>query len=204
MKTIYIFDKNPLVISGLSYFLEIQGFFISGATSDPQELFRSIRFSKLNIVIIDPSLMKEDELSYLADMKRIYRELKIVVYAGSDCMLHILRSYRLSWIAYISKEQPLEKLVQILLTPPGDNSLMIEPTLKAQSSMTHTRSIMRNFTGRELQVLREMGAGKTNKIIAQEMQLSNKTISTYKRSIMNKLGTRNIRDVIDFARAHGF
>jgi len=55
-----------------------------------------------------------------------------------------------------------------------------------------------------MQVLREIGAGKTNKTIAGEMKLSNKTISTYKRNIMKKLNTRDVRDVVDFARHHGF
>lgn len=63
---------------------------------------------------------------------------------------------------------------------------------------------LKKLTDREMQVLREIGAGKTNKTIAGEMKLSNKTISTYKRNIMKKLNTRDVRDVVDFARHHGF
>ena len=60
------------------------------------------------------------------------------------------------------------------------------------------------FTNRELQILRELASGKTNKTIASELLLSSKTISTYKRSIMTKLKTDKIRDVVDFARRNGF
>lgn len=204
MKKVFIFDNNPLVLDGLSYYLKKQGFRLSGSTSNPDEMFLSIILDEPDFIIVDPLMLNEKNLRRLSEVKKIFSALKIVIFAGSDSVLHMLRSYRINWMAYLSKEQPLEKLVQVLIRQPKNNGVVIAPTQKCCANMIDTFNVMHNFTGREMQVLREIGAGKTNKIIANEMHLSNKTISTYKRNIMAKLNTRDVRDVIDFARQHGF
>ncbi|MBZ6392511.1 MAG: response regulator transcription factor [Pantoea dispersa] len=204
MEKIFIFDNNPLVITGLVYYLKKQGFTLSGSTSNPDEMFRCLIIDQPDIIIVDPLLLSEENLKRLSEVKKIFRALKIIIFAGSDSVLHMLRSYRLNWMAYVSKEQPLEKLIQVLVKQPQKNYVVIATTQKYCANMSGTFNVIRNFTGREMQVLREIGAGKTNKVIADEMHLSNKTISTYKRSIMAKLNTRDVRDVIDFARQHGF
>ena len=204
MEKIFIFDNNPLVITGLRYHLKKQGFIVSGSTSNPEEMFQSLVLDKPDIIIVDPLPLNEHNLKRLSEVKKFFRALKIIIFAGSDSVLHMLRSYRLSWMAYVSKEQPLEKLVQVLVKQPENNYVVIATTQNYCVNMSDNSYVMHNLTGREIQVLREIGAGKTNKVIADEMHLSNKTISTYKRSIMAKLNTRDVRDVIDFARQNGF
>lgn len=204
MEKIFIFDNNPLVITGLGDYLIKHGFRLSGSTSNPEIMFQSLILDRPDIIIVDPLFLNENNLKRLSELKNIFRALKIIIFAGSDSVLHMLRSYRLSWMAYVSKEQPLEKLVQVLNKQPKNNYVVIATTKNYCTNMSDTFNMMHNFTGREMQVLREIGAGKANKVIADEMHLSNKTISTYKRSIMAKLNTRDVRDVIDFARKHGF
>lgn len=205
-KRIVIYDNNPLIIIGLRYFLSQQGFNIVGSTTSPDELFRYIILLKPDFIIIDPLLMKEEYVSRLSHLKEIIKDLNIVIYAGSESVYHILRRYQLSWMAYLSKSQPLEALYSLLRDPEHSCSLLmdIQQVSPHDSCTAQTLSSLRSLTGREMQVLREIGAGKTNKAIADEMCLSNKTISTYKRNIMDKFRTNDVREIVDIARRHGF
>ncbi|WP_312663928.1 response regulator transcription factor [Pantoea sp. CTOTU49201] len=206
MKKIVIYDNNPLVITGLNYFLSQQGFNIIGSTTHPDELFRYIILLKPDFIILDPASMKEEYISRLCALKKMLNDLNIVIYAGSESVYHILRGYQLNWMAYLSKSQPLEALYSILHLTKHDRPLLmdIQPVSPQDGVSVQALSSLRSLTGREMQVLREIGAGKTNKEIADELRLSNKTISTYKRNIMDKFHTNDVRDVVDIARRHGF
>ncbi|PLR25705.1 MULTISPECIES: response regulator transcription factor [Pantoea] len=205
-KKIVIYDNNPVLIAGLKHLLTQQNFEVVGGTTDPDELIRAILLLSPDFVIMDPSLMKEEYLTKLCKVKSLLKGIQIVIFASSESVYHILRGHRLIWMAYLSKSQPLDELFDILRKPPQHRSLLID--IQHERSNDHftsqAASLLRSLTGREMQVLREIGAGKTNKTIANEMSLSNKTISTYKRNIMDKFKTNDVREIMDIARRHGF
>lgn len=203
---IIIYDNNPVTIIGLDYLLSQNNYEVVGGTTDPDELIRCILSMKPSYVIIDPSYMREDYLLKLYNVYSLDPGFQFIIFAGSERVYHILRNCRFVWKAYLSKTMPPEALLEVLQNSPEKEALNAVFQYKKGSvngvSATHTS--LDSLTGREMQVLRKMGAGKTNKMIADEMFLSNKTISTYKRNIMNKLHTNDVRDVVDIARRHGF
>lgn len=58
------------------------------------------------------------------------------------------------------------------------------------------------LSNREVTVLRYLANGMTNKEIAEQMMLSNKTISAHKSNIYAKLGVQSIVELIDYAKMH--
>ena len=58
------------------------------------------------------------------------------------------------------------------------------------------------LSNREVTVLRYLANGLTNKEIAEQLLLSNKTISAHKSNIFSKLGVHTIVELIDYAKAH--
>jgi len=63
--------------------------------------------------------------------------------------------------------------------------------------------MLSRLTERETLILRQLAQGKSNKIIACELGLNNKTISTYKTKIFQKLESKNLVDIIELARRNG-
>lgn len=59
-----------------------------------------------------------------------------------------------------------------------------------------------SLSDKELIIMQMLARGMTNKEIGDTLFISNKTVSTHKTRIMEKLGARSIVDVIDFARRH--
>ncbi|HDC4348570.1 TPA: fimbriae biosynthesis transcriptional regulator FimZ, partial [Enterobacter kobei] len=58
------------------------------------------------------------------------------------------------------------------------------------------------LSNREVTVLRYLANGLSNKEIAEQLLLSNKTISAHKSNIYSKLGVQSIVELIDYAKAH--
>jgi two-component system response regulator EvgA len=59
---------------------------------------------------------------------------------------------------------------------------------------------IQSLSKREFEVLKYLSEGKEIINIANRMKISNKTVSTYKTRLMEKLGLKNQRDILDFTR----
>ncbi|MDY0927292.1 response regulator transcription factor [Pantoea trifolii] len=204
MDNIIIYDNNPLILAGLENYLTQQNFKVYGSTSDSDDFLRIIMLLQPAIIILDPKSMKERCLVRLSELNKILIDMKIIIFADSESTCHVMRSYGLYTMLYLSKKQPIEKLTLLLRQLINKSVYIVEAAGEISDISQKALLCLKKLTDREMQVLREIGAGKTNKTIAGEMKLSNKTISTYKRNIMKKLNTRDVRDVVDFARHHGF
>jgi two-component system response regulator EvgA len=60
--------------------------------------------------------------------------------------------------------------------------------------------MIEQLSDRELSIFAQLGRGKSNKAIAEDMHLSHKTVSTYKTRLMKKLGVNSAVHLRDFAK----
>ncbi|WP_313159758.1 response regulator transcription factor, partial [Mixta calida] len=72
-------------------------------------------------------------------------------------------------------------------------------SLEAKAIHPESEKLM-SLSRRELMVLRKLAAGYSNKEIALQLSLSNKTISTYKIKILRKLGIKSVVDINEIAK----
>ncbi|MHC2598875.1 two-component system response regulator EvgA [Kluyvera sp. 1366] len=202
MEKIVIFDNSPLVIAGLEYILQGSDFDVVAATSNADTFFSHIILENPDYVIIDPHSMKDESIQRLNYLKKLFIDLKVIIFSSSNAMFHLMRSYRFTLEAYLDKNQPLENLLRVLITQKNDDALTsFRP--ECVYKIFNAPDNLLQLTNREIQVLYKIITGKTNRIIAEEMFLSNKTVSSHKRNIMHKIGAKSLRDVFDFAKLHG-
>ncbi|GAB3401657.1 fimbria biosynthesis transcriptional regulator FimZ [Erwinia aphidicola] len=200
---VIIYDSHPIIIYGLKHLLANMDYTITCSTSEPSEFIYQVESHIPDVIIFDPVNLPEEHFNKLCRIKRLNPHIKVFVLAGGDSAYHLIRGHRLEIQGYLTKSDELERIVILLERMKSDRHIFVHSPLQIGSTNKDLQLIL-TFTNRELQILRELASGKTNKTIASELLLSSKTISTYKRSIMTKLKTDKIRDVVDFARRSGF
>jgi DNA-binding NarL/FixJ family response regulator len=97
-------------------------------------------------------------------------------------------------VAYLSKERP-----------PGDLIDMVKTTLEG-GAVKKPREVMVSqplLSDREVQVLALFVRGLTRKEISQELNINEKTVSTYRARLLHKLGVRNLVELIRYAVEEG-
>jgi DNA-binding NarL/FixJ family response regulator len=201
---VVIYDNHPIILEGLKHLMAHRNYAVTCSTSDASEFIYQVETGHPGIVILDPLHLPEEYFEKLCRLKRLNKKIRIFVLAGADSVYHLIRGHRLEIQGYLSKTDDLEMLDYMLDRLASGRHVFTHAMQQRVINKDRDFQLMLSFTNRELQILRELGAGKSNKIIAGELLLSSKTISTYKRSIMNKLQTQKVRDVIDFARRNGF
>lgn len=200
---VVIYDNHPIILYGLTHLLSNMDYTIICSTTDASNFIYQVESNLPDVVILDPMNLPEGYFEKLCRIKRVHSKIRLFVLASSDSVYHLIRGHRLDIQGYLSKSDEVDLLIMLLEKMKSDKLLLISAPGNIATSASDAELLLK-LTNRELQILRELAAGKTNKMIAEELLLSSKTISTYKRSIMHKLHTQKIRDVIDFARRNGF
>ena len=204
---IIIYDGHPLMRDGLAQLLTERGDEVLHATSDAHHLLSAASAGAADLLLIDPVTLPATALDSLRVISARKNHLHCLVYTATENAALLLRGTHIVLQGCLSKAFSTEALHAALdglakgISMPLPLTALHKPLDAADKA---DQEMIKRLTRRELQILRQLGAGKSNKMIAHEMALSNKTISTYKRSIMLKMKTQRVVDLIAFAQRNGF
>jgi DNA-binding NarL/FixJ family response regulator len=109
---------------------------------------------------------------------------------------------------YLLKNMHPSRLVSALRSVyHGESAISRSMTLRLMEELAHTKETARiadpTLTRREIDVLREVAAGKSNLEIAKQLFISENTVKYHVHSILDKLGLSDRRDAAIYAREHG-
>ena len=201
---VILYDNHPLILNALSDLFHQRKYDVIAATTNADNFIFSTIFHQPDLIVIDPISLSHRHLEKLSLIQDLNSKLKTFIYAGNDSAFFLLNSLHINSHAYMSKSCQVNNLQTVLdLLENGDGIILRNPKASHQKAEEDI-SLMRSLTGREMQMLRFLAAGKNNTVIARELKLSCKTISTYKRSIMQKMQTDKISDVVDLVVRNGF
>ncbi|MEB5974914.1 response regulator transcription factor [Pantoea dispersa] len=198
-----IYDSHPLMVEGLSRPMTGHGYQITTATSDAEILLHATILDNAPLLVMDPLRLSENQIRALQENRRNCSAFKLMVYASTQGVWHVIMRLKLHAQGYVCKSHGEEQLMFALREVLAGKSVCL-PQSQPGSSTEADEALLSSLTNRELQILSEVGAGKTNKMIADALELSAKTVSTYKRSIMQKMHTEKLCDVVNFAQRNGF
>lgn len=203
---ILIVDDHPLVRHGLKQMLkgELPCEQILEA-ADGECALALLRETPVDLVILDINLPDQSGLDVIKQLRIINSVVPVLVLSmhleGSIAM----RAVRLGADGYVSKESPPEVLIQAIkrLRSGGKHfsSELMYQLLKA-SSNRETAALHDRLSDREYQVLCLLARGKPIASIAELLELSPNTISTYRTRILDKLNIQTNADLTRYAIEH--
>ncbi|WP_455853524.1 response regulator transcription factor [Pantoea endophytica] len=200
MTRISVVDSNPLVRRGLKSILSAEGYNIVFEADNMDDLLLDSMHHKPQLLILEPLHQDQSTIDKLALLRYYNPHLRTLILSISESYYHIQMSLQMGIEGYVCKSWPLETLIQSIEQVADGKHAYANDQFAHKEKYPNDARILSSLTKRELQVLRMFGAEKSIKIISQELSLSNKTISTYKIKIMQKLSANNFIDVVDVAK----
>ena len=155
-----------------------------------------------DLLILDISLPGRSGVEVLPEVKRRRPQLPVLVYSAhreDDFALHLLRA---GAAGYLTKERAPEELcqaVQHILRGGAYLSQALSRRVLDEGRTDASTRLHEGLSAREFQVLRMIAGGKSGKAAADELGLSQKTISTYRVRILKKLQVRSTAELIQYA-----
>lgn len=208
MIKVLIADDHSIVRAGLRRLVEESGdMAVVAEADDGGEAIRRIRAARPDVAVIDLSMPGIDGLEVIRRIHPEFPQLPILVLTMHAETQYVVKAIEAGAMGYITKQSAPEQLVRAIrkvlggsryLTADASESL----ALRVSKGGLH-RSILDELSTRELQVLRRLALGHTNREIATAYNISIKTVDTYRFRLLKKLNLRNNAELSRFAIQNG-
>ena len=206
MNSVFIVDDHPVIRLAIRMLLEHEGYDIVGETDNGVDAMQMIRECVPDLIILDISIQKLDGLEVLSRFNSMNSTLKTLVLTAQSPKLFAMRCMQSGAAGYVCKQEELSELVSAIKAVfSGYNyfpSQALTPDKNENDNFSEIE-LFKQVNDRELMVLKLFAQGKTNKEIAAGMFLSNKTVSTYKKRLMQKLKAHSLVELIEMAKRNG-
>lgn len=206
MHTVIVVDDHPAIRLAVRSALEGGGEFkVVGEAGDGPTALAAIRDLQPDLVILDLDLPRLSGLDLIERLRKSQPATKLLVLSAQQESIFAARTVQAGANGFMSKSEDMSAVTQAAKTVLAGYSMF--PT-SALSSHANTNAgappdaLMKSLSDRELTVLQYLARGMSNKEIAETLLISNKTISSYKTRIFEKLGISTLVELVDFTRAH--
>ena len=203
--SVIIMDEHPIVRMSIEVLLQKnKNITVKLKSGDSHEVLDCIRTHPIDRVILDIEMTGTDGFVLLKRIRNLNKDIKVLFLSSKSEAFYAGRAIRAGANGFVSKRKDLGEIynaVEMILT---GYSFFPSETL---SFINHLGSrtgaaVDMPLSNREVTVLRYLANGLSNKEIADQLLLSNKTISAHKSNIFSKLGVQSIVELIDYAKAH--
>ncbi|MFJ3073354.1 MULTISPECIES: response regulator transcription factor [Pseudomonas] len=201
MYSVFIVDDHPVIRLAVRMLLENQSYKIVGESDNGVDAMQMVRETLPDLVILDISIPRLDGLEVLSRFQAMALPSKVLVLTAQSPALFALRCMHSGAAGYVCKQEDLSELLSaIKAVLAGYNYFPSQTVNNGPQSAQADLKLFRQVNDRELMVLQLFAQGRSNKEIASGMFLSNKTVSTYKKRLMQKLQVDTLVDLIEMAK----
>ena len=193
MARILIVDDHPLVRAGFAQLIgDCADLEVCGEAGDIAEAMRQIETNRPDLAIIDLSLAGSSGLDLIERAHARDRDLLILVASMHDETLYAERALAAGARGYINKQEAQDRIILAIRQVLGGkvylSQAMTERTLNGMVDAGAEKRDIDSLSNRELQVFELIGRGHSTSRIAEQLNLSVKTIETHQAHIKKKLG----------------
>lgn len=203
---ILLVDSHPIVRKGLELFLNSKpDLKVIGSLESGIEIFEFVRRNNVDVIISEVDLPELNGITALRAIKKEYKSVNVLMFSHQPEEIYAISTLKAGASGYLNKTakiEEIEKAVRLIhagetsLSEKMDKHLRYEDTRKSRSRM------FKKLSTREVEVLKLLSIGRKNKEIALELDINEKTVSTYKARLFKKLSVTNIVDLIHQAKHH--
>ena len=203
MNNVLIVDDHPVARLAIKMLLEQAKLAVVGETDDGLEALRLTKELTPDLVVVDIDIPSLNGIDVVQRLRGSGFTGGILVLTGKDDEHYIRRCASVGADGFISKRNNLTELhdaIRAIRGGYGYFPLKRARFESAQSSPQSDKGKLASLSAKELQVLHYLAKGIKVVDIGVRMKISDKTVSTYKRRLMQKLELSNMVDLYDFTQ----
>jgi two-component system NarL family response regulator len=194
---VLIADDHRVVREGLAAILKMKDdIHIVGEAQDGMEAVEKVKTLFPDVVLMDVSMPRMGGVEATRQIKREFPHIGIVALTMYDEQQYIFDLVRAGATGYLLKDSESSQIVaairaiskgESLIHPSVASKILAEFSLMSQKKGKKPGWVEHDLSEREITVLRLVADGKTNKEIANHLDLSEKTVKNHVRNIFHKL-----------------
>lgn len=188
---IVIADDHQVVRAGIRKVMTDSGLEVVHEAADGQEALDFVKQSAPDVVLLDMRMPNYDGFWFLQYLREAGLETKVLVFSGFDNPTYVARCLTLGAGDYLLKSVSNDQLVEsVKRLVAGEPPLEISQANRVRTVLSRRRQSMDDsipLTKREIQVLRHIAFGLSNRDIATGLEISVETVKEHVQNILRKL-----------------
>jgi DNA-binding NarL/FixJ family response regulator len=200
MTSVVLADDQELVRSGFRLILELAGIDVTGEAADGREAVELARATAPDVMLMDIRMPVMDGIEATRRIAQSGLPTLVLVLTTFDLDEYVYEALRAGASGFLLKDAGRERLVDAVRTVAGGESLFAPTVLqrlvehfvrRPPQGAARFEGPLGELSERELEVLRLVGRGLSNADIAAELVISQATVKTHVRHVLQKLGLRD-------------
>ncbi len=203
MKRILLIDDHEVVREGVKKILNVKpDTIVFGEARAASGALKLVREQDWDVVLLDLSLGGRSGLELLKELKQIRPKLPVLILSMHPEEQYARRAFKAGAAGYVTKDSSKAELVEAVSSVAAGGkyvSRALAEKLIFDLDRGSDRPPHETLSDRELEVMRLLASGKTVTEIAALLSLSDKTISTYRARVLEKIGINTNAELIRYA-----
>lgn len=200
MTKVIICDDHIMFRKGMILYLnrdkEVE---VVGEASNGEELLNMLPNVDADMIFLDIEMPVKNGMAALRDIKKIKPNIKVLMVTMYPEELYGLAARKLGADGYITKSTEPRMILKAVRKIMAGQEYFDRDILARVRAKAPGRPVVK-LSKRESEVLSLLAAGKSNKEVAEELNISDKTVSTYKLRLLKKLKAKSLVDLVNFAK----
>lgn len=206
MIKILIADNHPITRKGLEVlFSATPNIKIVGSVDNGEAVMEYIKNNPVDILLTEADLPKLNGLTILRYLKKDFPDVKTIIFSGQPEEVYAINAIKAGANGYLHKSENVISITEAV-TKVYDGGIHLSNELTQQlafgARVNKPGTFYKKLSTREAEVLKLLTIGRKNKEISQELDINEKTVSTYKARLMRKLKVNNLVDLVNQAKLH--
>jgi len=207
MIRVLLADDHSIVRAGLRRLLEDAGDMEVVEAADGRQALKLAKDNPPDVAVMDISMPGLDGLEAIQRLRELLPALPVLVLTMHEEEQYVVRCLAAGARGYLTKRGAPEQLVNAIRKVLAGGRFLSDEVAEALAVRVargqDEQSPLESLSNREMQVLRSLALGQTNREIAEAYNLSVKTVDTYRFRLLKKLNLRNNAELSLFAMQHG-
>lgn len=206
MIKLLVVDQHPIISKGLELiFNTTQEIKFIGSVADGETLFDFISKNQVDLILIEIDLPKLNGITAVRRLKQEYPEIKVIIFSAQPEDVYAVSAIKAGAHGYVQKTTDIITLKNAITSVYNDGKVYLSDGLNKRLSMNSkgvkNGTYHKKLSTREVEVLKLLASGRRNKEIAEELNINEKTVSTYRARLMKKLNVTNLVDLVNQAHS---
>ncbi|GAB1429883.1 response regulator transcription factor [Ignavibacteria bacterium] len=204
--SVVIADDHEIMRLGLRRILSsVPSITIVGEAANGEDAIAQTKSAVPSVVLLDINMPRMSGIDAARAIKRLMNNVKVVILSAHEDYFHLSKALSAGADGYLSKEVSADELIGALYAVMQDERVFSRSILELINRNHYSSSIRSPepiaLTRREQEILELIAIGFTSAQIAEQMNISIRTVETHRYNLINKLGVKNTADLIRFSIA---
>ena len=193
--SVLVVDDHPLLRRGICQLITSDGdFTLFGEVGTGLDALTALSANEPDIILLDLNMKGMSGLDTLNAMRQEGVTARIVILTVSDAKQDVIRLFRAGADGYLLKDTEPELLLEQLKKAMSGHRVIsteVEAYLYELKTAPDDNEWITSLTPRELQILQELAEGKSNRVISEDLHISEGTVKVHVKNLLRKANAKS-------------